>query len=57
MKRWIVIALLVLMIAVIGLCFAGCADHKVETNSGKTVIIDWQPVFDTDNISRITFFS
>lgn len=49
--------LLVLMIALIGLCFSGCADHETETNSGKTVIIDWNPIFDTDSISRITFFS
>ncbi len=48
--------LLVLLIAVISLCFAGCGDRNAGTKRGHTIYIDWYPVFETDNISGITFF-
>ncbi len=48
--------LLVLMIAVIGLCLAGCGDCNTGTKQGQTTITDRHPVFETDNISGITFF-
>ena len=49
--------LLVMLIAIISLCLAGCRDRNTETKLGQTINMDRRPFFETDNISGITFFS
>lgn len=49
--------LLVLLIEIISLCLAGCGDRNTGTKRGQTINMDRRPVFETDNISGITFFS